>query len=67
MIGLKTIEHIGLDFHEKSAQTDLSQKMWALISKGLKHLNTVLYVKIIMKAGMFSGKLKFHLKLLLFD
>ena len=30
------------DFHEKSAQTNLSNEMWALIPKGLKHLNTVL-------------------------
>ena len=30
------------DFHEKSAQTDLSKDMWVSISKGLKHMNTVL-------------------------
>ena len=29
-------------FHEKSAQTDCSKEMWVPISKGLKHLNTVL-------------------------
>ena len=28
--------------HEKSAQTDRSKEMWVSISKGLKHLNTVL-------------------------
>ena len=28
--------------HDKSAQTKLLKEMWVLISKGLKHLNTVL-------------------------
>ena len=35
------------DFYEKSAQTDLSKEMWVSISKGLKHLNTVLYYTIL--------------------
>ena len=29
-------------FHEKSAQTDFLKEMWVSISKGLKHMNTVL-------------------------
>ena len=31
------------DFYEKSGETDFSKVMLVLISKGLKHLNTVLY------------------------
>ena len=30
-------------FYEKSAQTDVSKEMCIPISKGLKHLNSVLY------------------------
>ena len=42
--GPKQIEAIRFrnEFHDKSAQTDCSKEIWVLISKGLKHLNTVL-------------------------
>ena len=42
--GPKQIEaiHFRNGFHDKFAQTDCSKEMWVPISKGLKHLNTVI-------------------------
>ena len=46
------------DFHEKSAQTDLSNEMWVLISKGLKHMNTVVLPppKMVVTPSILSSR-----------
>ena len=53
--GLKQIEAIRFwnGFYDKSGQTDCSKEMWVPILKGLKHLNTVLAVRV-------HQKLPFH-------
>ena len=42
--GQKQIEAI--PFHDKSAQTDSSKDMWIPILKRLKHLNTVVSIRL---------------------
>ena len=42
-------------FHEKSAETDFSKEMWVPISKGLKHLNTVINTVVNTNTNTMAG------------